>query len=149
MSYPQSNYADDGGAAEKTNLPGIFLIIVGALNVLGAIYYIFNGGVILTNPALFSEQLKGMGFAEQAPGQAKFTGIFYVGLGLVSLIICVVQIMAGVKMRSLEAYSLAVTGAVLALIPCLSPMACCGLGEGIGIWALVVLMSADVKSAFR
>jgi hypothetical protein len=52
-------------------------------------------------------------------------------------------------MVSLKSYGLAMTGSILAAIPCLSAMGCCGIGEAVGIWSLIVLMSADVKSAFR
>jgi hypothetical protein len=36
---------------------------------------------------------------------------------------------------------------IIAMIPCVSP--CCLLGLPIGIWALVVLMKPEVKSAFH
>ncbi len=49
----------------------------------------------------------------------------------------------------MKSYALALCGAISAAIPCISATACCGLGEGIGIWALVVLLSPDVKSVFR
>ena len=34
-------------------------------------------------------------------------------------------------------------------VPCVSCAGCCGVGEVIGLWALIVLLSADVRSAFR
>ena len=52
-------------------------------------------------------------------------------------------------MLSLRAYGLAVAASVITAIPCISCSACCGLGEGIGIWALVVLLNNDVRAAFR
>jgi hypothetical protein len=39
--------------------------------------------------------------------------------------------------------------AIAAALLCISPMGCCGIGEGAGIWSFVVLMNADVRSAFR
>jgi hypothetical protein len=54
------------------------------------------------------------------------------------IVLSVVTILGGVSMRSLKAYGLAVTAAVIACIPCISATACCGIGEGIGIWAFVV-----------
>jgi hypothetical protein len=59
----------------------------------------------------------------------------------------VVVIVGSLSMLTLEGYPLAVTGAVLAIVPCLGP--CCGLGFMFGIWALVRLSDSMVKSAFR
>ena len=43
---------------------------------------------------------------------------------------------------------LAMATAIVAMVPCTAP--CCVLvGMGFGIWALVVLCDANVKSAFR
>jgi hypothetical protein len=70
-------------------------------------------------------------------------------VGVISLIAAIVTILGAVKMRSLESRGLAITGALLAMIPCISPLGCCLVGEGIGLWALIVLSSADVKAAFR
>jgi len=53
------------------------------------------------------------------------------------------------RLLSFKSYGLAIFASVLAVIPSVSPMDCCGVGEGVGIWSLIVLMSADVRSAFR
>jgi len=45
--------------------------------------------------------------------------------------------------------TLAVVTAILTAVPCLSCSACCGVGEGIGIWSLVVLLNPEVRNAFR
>jgi predicted Zn finger-like uncharacterized protein len=50
------------------------------------------------------------------------------------------------KMKTLESYGLAMTGAIVAMLPC---NGCCLLGLPFGIWALVVLSNAEVKDAFR
>ena len=55
--------------------------------------------------------------------------------------------LGGLKMKSLESYSLVMTVSVIAMIPCFSP--CCLIGLPIGIWALVVLSKPEVKSAFH
>lgn len=51
------------------------------------------------------------------------------------------------QMRELRQYPLALIAAIVAMIPCLSP--CCCIGLPIGIWALMVMMKPEVKSAFR
>lgn len=59
----------------------------------------------------------------------------------------VAQLWAGVKMRQLESYSACILGSVLACIPLCN----CTLVFAIpaGIWAMIVLLDADVKRAFR
>lgn len=52
---------------------------------------------------------------------------------------------AGLKMMALEKHNVAVAGAVMALVP----FFCCQCTNiPIGIWALVVLLMQDTKSAF-
>jgi hypothetical protein len=82
-------------------------------------------------------------------GMIKGIGGGYIAVGIIGFLAAIITLIAGVKMRSLSSYGLCVFGSILACIPCLSVSACCGLGEGIGIWALVVLLSQDVKSCFR
>jgi hypothetical protein len=64
------------------------------------------------------------------------------GIGISALIIFAAQ-----KMRALQSYALVVTGAVLAIVPCISP--CCCIGIPVGIWVLVVLFKPEVKAMFQ
>jgi hypothetical protein len=47
--------------------------------------------------------------------------------------------------EDLKSYGLAMTSSILAMIPC---HVCCMVGLPIGIWALIVLLKPEVKSAF-
>jgi hypothetical protein len=58
-------------------------------------------------------------------------------------------VFGGIQMIRLRARGLAITSSILAMVPCLTCLGCCGVGQGIGIWALVILSSADVKALFR
>jgi hypothetical protein len=49
-------------------------------------------------------------------------------------------------MKQLHGYGWAVTGAVLAAVPCTN--SCCCAGTPIGLWALVTLFGSDVRLAF-
>jgi hypothetical protein len=62
------------------------------------------------------------------------------------LILSVLLLMGAVKMLALRNYGLALTAAILAVVPCLTP--CCFIGIPFGIWALVILNKAEVKSEF-
>lgn len=52
---------------------------------------------------------------------------------------------AALKMMNFEKHNIAVAGAVVAIIPCLQ---CCCLNVPAGIWALVILLLPDTKTAF-
>lgn len=57
---------------------------------------------------------------------------------------------AGVRMLNQRSWGAALTGSILLMIPCFTPCCCtCGATLGIGIWALIVLLDAQVKQAFK
>jgi hypothetical protein len=70
------------------------------------------------------------------------------GSAAITAVLAILPILGGVMMRRLRGYPLAMTGAVLVAVPCLSPLGCCLMGEVIGIWCLVVLLAEDVRAAF-
>ncbi len=74
-------------------------------------------------------------------------GAGYLGKGVIDIAVSIFLLIGAAKMRRLESYSLSMATAIVALIPCTAP--CCVVGMGFGIWALVVLCDANVKSAFR
>ena len=163
MDYEPEGMPVRNPAADRTNLPGILLLVIGILNVLASLYLLLYGvRAMMMTPEQRQEAKREME-AQQTPQQReqmkqlnwsmdKILDVWFgvaLAWGGLALICGLVTLLGGWQMRSLHSYGLAVTGSVLALIPCLSPTACCGVGEGIGIWALVVLLSSDVKSAFR
>jgi hypothetical protein len=83
--------------------------------------------------------------------QQESGNMFSGGFGIVSsssgILLSAVIFYGGLKMKRLENHGLAVASSILAIIPCTSP--CCLLGIPVGIWALVVLMKPEVKSAFH
>jgi hypothetical protein len=103
---------------------------------------------------LFS--MLGMGMAgmegfedlEGAEFMAPFmSGTVQILSNLISLAAAAFMIYAGMQMRQLNNWGLALAGTIVAMIPCISP--CCGLiGIPIGIWALVILLKPEVKTAF-
>ena len=145
--------------SERTTMPGIFLIVVGVLNIItGSLSAL--GGFALSN--LPTEELQKQ-MEKQNPGQLKqleqagwsvrqiqdiyrysgYAGLINIGAGLLTIV-------GGIMLWTRKAYALAVFGAVLAAIPVVSLSSCpCIFGLGIGIWALVVLSSAEGKAAFR
>jgi len=71
----------------------------------------------------------------------------YLVSGIVGTAIGLLVLIGARKMKRLQSYGFAMTAAIIALIPCVSP---CGLlSLPFGIWALVVLLDNSVKAAFR
>jgi hypothetical protein len=74
--------------------------------------------------------------------------------GAVGIVSCVIGVIlsalvlyGALQMKRLRSYGWAMTACILALVPCTSP--CCLVGLPIGIWALVVLLKPEVKSALQ
>ena len=131
-----------GGSAEgQVTAPAIGLIVTAIIGVLWQI------AALLMN--LLGTGLGVMGAAGGAEGGVGtiFSGVIGMALNVIQLLMGGIVLFGGIKMKSLQSYGLAMAGAVLAAIPCTSP--CCFLGLPIGIWAIVVLMNQQVKSAFR
>jgi len=88
-------------------------------------------------------------FKEVGPDPAERVGAYgfliaYFTLGLLSR--CV-QLAGAIAMLRVRGYSLAMAGAISAMIPC--EIYCCLPCLPFGIWGLVMLLSWDVKRAFR
>jgi len=117
--------------------PATFLMVVGGLTIVFA-------GIMLILHAI------GAG-AGALGGGGGTMGVLSGGLGIVwDLIVIIggaIVIFGGIKMKNLQNYGLAMTAAILALVPCTAGY-CCILGLPAGIWALVILMKPEVKAAF-
>ena len=125
---------------KKVKMPAIFLIITAGIGMLFGVISILMS-------------LLGMGTMDtyQTPELEKFapfmTGGFSILLNCIGLLIGVFIIFASMKMMKMQSWGLAMTAAIIAMVPCISP--CCILGIPFGIWAIVALSNSDVKAAFK
>jgi hypothetical protein len=151
-------------AMARTNLPGIFLTLIGVLNLLVGIFFLYQGIRHAVRPAdelwreveeakrvlppVLARIMEEQNLTpEQHKAQQTTSNLVIAFIVLVSAL---VTIMGGLRMRGLQSYGLGVTGSILAAIPCLSPMGCCcGVAQFVGIWALVVLLDPNVRSTFE
>jgi hypothetical protein len=134
-------------------------MVVAGLNLLGGAYLVFNAAMLTITPAetLAERQAKFFRILGMAPPQAgqppeetkHMMLVTQWPLSVLVLLGTVLTLLGGIGMYRLRWYGLAVTGAIIAAIPCISCLGCCGVGEGIGIWSLVVLLNEEVKAAFR
>ncbi len=142
-----------GDAARKVSGPAIALMVLGALDIVGALLGLVS--------ALFMKGLfpgmgglpPGMDTGQLPPELMRWiemssSGAFQIVSAVIQLGIGAIIIFAGLMMKGLKSWGLALCGAILAVIPCLHGCPCCLLGLGFGIWALVVLFKPEVKAAF-
>lgn len=175
MSHAPSPYP----AASRTQGPGTFLLLVGILNIVAALLFVGFGAAfgwfgdltkklqasfgeeqqkarkMLNSPevknltkedwakleeiaysSFWARPLDGLLFR---PGMYVWAGLPFFG--------SILLMVAGSRMRKLRSYGLCVVASVLAMFPLLY-VPCC-LGQLAGLWALIVLLNADVKAAFR
>jgi hypothetical protein len=69
-----------------------------------------------------------------------------VATAVLGLVFAVLIFLGAQRMQRLESWGLALTGTILALLPC---SCCCIVGMPVGIWSLVVLLDEKVKGQFR
>jgi len=150
-------------ARQRVQLPAIFLMTVGGLNLLVTLYFVGDAIYTAVLPAqrLWEQAQTAQAAVEKmfgvkaepekkTPDELKAQSLLFksVAAGLTGLC-ALLSILGGWRMYRLRSYGLSVVGAVAAAIPCLSGSACCGLGVGVGLWALVVLLKPEVRDAFR
>ncbi len=121
-----------------------------AMVALGVICLCLGAFSTLSHLFSWGPDLSGLPAGPEFNGLREFlemmTGGFGLAIDVMMLGLSAVILLGGLKMLKLRNYGLCVAAAVIALVPCLSP--CCCLGLPIGIWALVVLLKPEVKSAF-
>lgn len=141
-----SPYTQISLAKSKVSGPATWLIVLSILSI----------ALILIALLVVSLGLTAAGAAAQDPNfaanedfaAAVFSLLFNFATLLVGLAVSVIILVGAVQMKKLRSYGLAMTAAILSVIPCTSP--CCFLiGVPIGIWAIVVLNDPVVKRAFQ
>ena len=139
MSQPPPPTYVTVDSREQVQTPGLLLMIVG---IVGAVLQVLS--VILNMVGV------GVGAigATEAPEfvTQMMSGVIGIVFSVVAIAVGLFIAYAGMQMRQLRNYTLSIIGAIVAMIPCLSP--CCCLGLPVGIWALVVLFKPGVRDAF-
>jgi len=142
------------GSKEAVNVPAILIMVMAGIGVLTTLI-----GLIARNPEQVQESMSqldkvindpnmaGMrSFFQALKSMSEFSVKYGVVLNLVSLVIDGVMLYGAFQMRQLKSWGLALAAAILVMLPLGG--CCCALGLPVGIWAVVVLMRADVKADF-
>jgi hypothetical protein len=129
-----------GNPKDMVNAPAIALLVAGCLYLLGGLCSCGYGGFLFTSgPPTTSSTTK------TGDGDTTVTAVTSVGAGIFDFIAGPILIFGAMQMRKLKMYGLAMTSSILGMIPCTG---CCLVGLPIGIWALIILLKPEVKSAF-
>lgn len=130
----------------KVKGPAIAMMIAAGLSFILVVFNLLARVFGLAQPDM--SQFKGMEGMEWVQNMQRFSaGPLSMFIGIVALAAVFLIFFGGLKMMNLQNYGLAMTGAILALIPCFTSC-CCIVSIPIGIWALIVLLNQDVKQAF-
>ncbi len=128
-------------ALSKTNLCAIFLYIVSGLSIA----YHVGSGVF----SLVQQNGNAGAFAQPPRNEAERIGRMVGGAGAIVafLVMDTLVIVGAYHLQNLKRFPLAMTGAIVACIPCCGP--CLVLGIPFGIWALVLLNDSRIRPHFQ
>jgi hypothetical protein len=128
-------------AMTRTNICAIFLYVVGGLSVLNHLY-----SIVAT---LLGKNLNPF-VADNGPpvdeSERLIILVVGVGVGFLCVVLDSLVILGAHNLQRLKSYPLAMTGAIIACIPCCGP--CLVFGIPFGIWALVLLNDSSIKRHF-
>ena len=127
--------------ADKVKLPGVGIMVVGILGIVNAIYSTLD--VLFGFSAAFLESSEMPTEVRQMLAAGSSYGLVFVAINFIGS--CFL-IWASLRMLKLKGHTAALVASILAAVPCWG--GCCCLGLPVGIWALIVLLKADVKAAF-
>lgn len=143
----EATVADPQQAAGRLKVPALLILILSALGI------VLTLGGLLMKGALIDALLQA-GFPLDANVRSQLEQAKSVGIGVMDIFqmalgigINVLTLVGAVKMMRLQNWGLAMTSAILIMLPCAG--CCCLLGLPVGIWALVTLNKPEIKSAFR
>ena len=127
-------------ASALVNAPAIFLIVVNALAIIGALAGLSSG--------FTPEMLDGVPGMDAAAKRAITQMVaMQVPANIIALLLGSFCLFGAISMMNLQRHAVCVVAAVITLVNCTS--CCCGLGLAAGIWALIVLAKPEVRAAFK
>jgi hypothetical protein len=131
--------------------PAIALKVTAILNIILAAWSLVRMAIFPLKIQQFNSALQQLNNPQLEQLFQKWMHMAYGPLGAVDSLfglgLSVLILIGAARMQSLRNHEFALTAAILAMVPCLTP--CCLIGLPFGIWAVVVLSKAGVKSQFH
>ena len=166
MNDPTRDESELAVAFARAQAPGILLMVVAGLNLAIALWMGAGAAIVVKDGDTEIDKIAKDQWRNMSPAQQKqlvnagwdeetyislFRGSvrFFLGWAVVSALCSLIVFVGGWKMIKLRSRGVAITGAILAIIPGLSCLSCVPVGTGIGIWCLVVLCSQDLLRGFQ
>lgn len=139
--------ADPQRAASQLKVPAILILVLAGVGAVLSVAGLFIKGAILEavlNAGIpFDPNIR----TQLEQSRAAGIGVSEIFQAVLGLGINVLVIVGALKMLRLQSWGLAMTAAILIMLPCSG--CCCLLGLPVGIWALVTLNKPEIKGAFR
>jgi hypothetical protein len=133
----------------KVQAPAAAMMICGALGAAHGVYATFRNATGMNADDGPPENIRdNEALMELYQAMAPYNDTINITFSVIGILVSAFILFGGLRMYQLKNYGVCLTAAILAILPCIWICGCCGVGNGIGIWATVVLMSADVKSMF-
>jgi hypothetical protein len=129
-------------AQNDLNVPSILLMIMAGLGILVALLGVVTGG----NQEQMAQLLSDPNLPPQAKSVLGSVAGASQGLNFFGVLLDLVMVFGAWQMRNLKMFPAAVASCIIAMLPCGG--CCCLFGLPIGIWALTILLRADVKAQF-
>ena len=146
--------AEDGehrAALQRVKGPAIALKVTAILNMLLAAWSLVRMTIFRPNLDQLNSMAQQIGDPQIQQLIQQWIHMAYGPFGIANsifgLAISALIYIGAAKMQSLRSYEFGFTAAILAMVPCLTP--CCLLGLPFGIWAVVALSKAGMKSQFH
>jgi hypothetical protein len=121
-------------------LPAILLMVIGGIGLLWALVGLVSGG----NPEQVAAAVSDPNLPPWVKPAATSLAAAAPSINLVTLLWYALMILGTIQMLRLKMFPAAIATCVIAIIPC----QCCCLTLPIGVWALTILLRADVKAKF-
>lgn len=139
--------ADPQRAASQLKVPAILILVLAGIGAVLSVAGLFIKGAILEavlNAGIpFDPNIR----TQLEQSRAAGIGVSEIFQAVLGLGINVLVIVGALKMLRLQSWGLAMTAAILIMLPCSG--CCCLLGLPVGIWALMTLNKPEIKGAFR
>ncbi|MEK7723908.1 MAG: hypothetical protein AAB336_06135 [Acidobacteriota bacterium] len=128
---------------QKLKIPSIGLLISGVFSGFIGLIALISG--IVRFSGIGGKEILPTDQAERFGYLLGTFGIY--GIAVISLILSPLMVFGAIRMMKGRNRGLAITSAILSILPLTS--CCFFIGAIFGVWSLVVLMQADVKSFFQ
>jgi hypothetical protein len=147
MGHPAHRGFDPVRVRSRGNLPALLLIVTAAGGMAFSLCNSAGNVMQLLGVQSMDQFYAQLGMPAPSPQEQRMSAIMGLGISMMQLLTGSLIIVGAVQMRRLLNHGFAMVGAILAMMPCITP--CCGcLTFPFGIWALVVLYDREVQYAF-